>query len=153
MRAVVFVDALSHWCLVALDAVDALAAFGVPVEIVLAPVAGGKPMGASREKEAWFYTRGTLAHGRALRSDWCEGEETSTWHANAAVLAGADAGGDLAGTLRAVMRASMEDGRLFGRASEVRAYVAELTERASPTSTGAATIRRSRNACTMAIGG
>jgi hypothetical protein len=120
-------DALSHWCLLAMDAVDAVTALGVPVEIVLAPVAGGKPMGTSREKEAWFYRRGALAHGRTLRSDWCEGVETSTWHANVAVLAGADAGGDLAGTLRAVMCAAMEDGRLFGRANEVRAYVAELT--------------------------
>ena len=110
-----------------MDAVDALAQLGVPIEIVLAPVADGKPMGTSREKEAWFYTRGTRAHGRVLRSDWCEGEQTSTWHANAAVLAGADAGGDLTGTLRAVMRAAMEDGKLFGRASDVRAFVADLT--------------------------
>jgi hypothetical protein len=127
MRALVVIDALSHWCLLAMDGVDSLAQLGVPVEIVLAPVAEGKPMGTSREKEAWFYTRGTLAHGRVLRSDWCEGEQTSTWHANAAVLAGAEVNGDLAGTLRAVMRAAMEDGKLFGCASDVRAFVAELT--------------------------
>jgi hypothetical protein len=127
MRAVVVLDALSHWCLLAMDAVDALAQLGVSVEIVLAPVAEGKPMGTSREKEAWFYRRGTLAHGRVLRSDWCEGEQTSTWHANAAVLAGAGAGGDLPGTLRAVMRGAMEDGKRFGRAGDVRAFVAELT--------------------------
>jgi hypothetical protein len=127
MRAVVVIDALSHWCLLAMDAVDSLVQLGVPVEIVLAPLAGGKPMGFSHDKEAWFYARGTRAYGRVLRSDWCETEQTSTWHANAAALAGGDVSGDLAGTLRAVMRAAMEEGRLFGRPAEVRAFVAELT--------------------------
>jgi hypothetical protein len=127
MRAVVCIDALSHWCLLAMDAADSLAQLGVPVEIVIAPLADGKPMGFSREKEEWFYARGTRAYGRALRSDWCEDEQTSTWHANAAALAGGDVSGDLTGALRAVMRAAMEDGRLFGRANEVRAFVAELT--------------------------
>ncbi len=127
MRAVVVMDALSHWCLLAMDAVDSLVQQGVPVEIVLAPVSEGEPMGTSREKEAWYYTRGSRAYGRVLRSDWCEGEQTSTWQANAAVLAGGDVSGDFTETLRAVMRAAMEDGKLFGRASDVRAFVAELT--------------------------
>jgi hypothetical protein len=124
VRAAVFVDVLSHWCLAAMDAVDALADLRVPVEIVIAPVAGGKAVGFSHDLEAWFYRRGTRAYGRELRCDWCEGEQTATRHANAAVLAGADVCGDLVGTLRAVMRGAMEEGRLFGRPDEVQGFVA-----------------------------
>ena len=126
MRATVFLDSLSHWCLVAMDAVDALTDLHVPVEIVLAPVGDGEAAGFSHDLEAWFYRRGTLAYDRELRCDWCENESTSTWHANAAVLAGAELTGDLKETLRAVMLGAMEEGRLFGRADEVNAFVAAL---------------------------
>ncbi|HEV7178305.1 MAG TPA: hypothetical protein VGN11_00425 [Candidatus Baltobacteraceae bacterium] len=126
MRAVVFLDVLSHWCLASVPAVAALIESGAGVEIILAPLGDGAPLGMRADFEAWCYTRGTRAYGMELRSDWYEGPESTTWHANAAVLAGAKLGGDLWRIACAVMSEAMQGGAMFGRAETVNAFVAEL---------------------------
>ena len=91
MKVTAFVDVLSHWCLAAQPALDALRATlaeDVELEVLLAPLADGGPTGNSNAAEQWYYKRGTLAYGRELDPAWCEDESTSTWHANAAVAAG-----------------------------------------------------------------
>jgi hypothetical protein len=126
MRATAIFDVLSHWCLVAFDAIDGLRSLGVPVELVLAPINDGGPLGIPPDSERWFYGRGTRAYGRRLRSDWCEHQSVSTWAANAAVLAGGELCGDLPAVAKAVMSEAMERGALFGREAEVNAFVARI---------------------------
>jgi predicted DsbA family dithiol-disulfide isomerase len=130
MKVTAFVDVLSHWCYAAYPALEALRttiAQDVEVEIVFAPAFGNANVPVSREAEVWFYERGALAYGRELTSAWCEGKQSSTWHANAAVLAAVNAGADPLRLAAQVSRAGMSDGRLIGRESEAAACVAELT--------------------------
>ena len=127
MKVTAFVDVLSHWCLAAQPALDALRATladDVALEIVLAPLGS---VGFTNAKEAWFYTRGTLAYGRELDPAWCEGMETTTWHANAAVAAGVAFGANPVVLAPQVSRAAMVDGLLLGRESEAVRAVAKLT--------------------------
>lgn len=126
MRATVFIDVLSHWCLVAVPAVQTLIERGIDVEVVLAPLADGKALGMRPEQEAWFYTRGTRAYGLELKADWYETDSTTTWHANAAVAAAGKLGADPWRVACAVMSQAMQGGALFGRADVVNAFVAEL---------------------------
>src|SRR5579884_2463393 len=118
MKVTAFLDVLSHWCLAAQPALDALRATladDVRLDVVLAPVAGETPMGFTNAQERWFYTRGTLAYGTELDASWCEGPETTTWHANAAVAAGVSFGSNPIVLGRRVSRAAMCDGLLLGR--------------------------------------
>lgn len=126
MRATVFIDVLSHWCLAAAPAVQSLYDSGIDVEIVVAPIADGEPMGLAAEAEAWFYKRGAGAYGMILKSDWYEHDRTTTWHANAAVAAGATLGADKWRLACAVMSEAMQGGALFGRPEIVYGFVAEL---------------------------
>ncbi|HEX3671086.1 MAG TPA: DsbA family protein, partial [Candidatus Cybelea sp.] len=82
MKVTAFIDVLSHWCLAAQPALNALhetLADDVEFEVVFAPIAGGAPVGFSNELESWFYRRGTLAYGTKLDASWCEDENTATW--------------------------------------------------------------------------
>jgi len=91
MKVTAFVDVLSHWCLAAqptLDALRASLADDVELEVVLAPINDGAPVGFSNELESWFYRRGTLAYGTELDPAWCEDAGTTTGHAHAAGAAG-----------------------------------------------------------------
>jgi hypothetical protein len=130
MKVTAFVDVLSHWCLAAQPALDGLYAMladDVAIEVVLAPVADGAPVGFTQAQEAWFYTRGTLAYGAELDAAWCEGPETTTWHANAAVAAGVSFGANPIVLGRRVSRAAMCDGLLLGRESEAVRMVSKFT--------------------------
>jgi protein-disulfide isomerase-like protein with CxxC motif len=130
MKVTAFVDVLSHWCLAAQPALDALRATladDVALEVVLAPLGDGAPVGFTHAQEAWYYTRGTLAYGRELDPGWCEGIETTTWHANAAVAAGVSFGANPIVLGRRVSRAAMVDGLLLGRESEAVRAVAKFT--------------------------
>ncbi|MDB5043072.1 MAG: disulfide bond formation protein DsbA [Candidatus Eremiobacteraeota bacterium] len=131
MKVTAFVDVLSHWCYAAYPALEALRATiaqDVEVEIVFAPAFGNANVPMSREAEVWFYERGALAYGRQLTSAWCEGSrQSSTWHANAAVLAAVNAGADPLRLGAQVSRAGMSDGRLIGREIEAAGCIAELT--------------------------
>ncbi|HEY0615874.1 MAG TPA: hypothetical protein VGC96_14585 [Candidatus Elarobacter sp.] len=130
MKVTAFVDVLSHWCLAAQPAIDALRATladDVQLETVLAPVGDGAPVGFSHELEAWFYRRGTLAYGTELDAAWCETAETTTWHANAAVAAGVSFGANPVILARRVSRAAMVDGLLLGREAEAARAVAKFT--------------------------
>lgn len=130
MKVTAFVDVLSHWCLAAQPALEALGAMlaeDVALEVVLAPIRDGAPVGFTHDQEAWFYRRGTLAYGRALTAAWCEGLGTSTWHANAAVAAGAALGADIVSLSYGVSRAAMVDGLLLGREDEAVRAAAQLT--------------------------
>jgi protein-disulfide isomerase-like protein with CxxC motif len=130
MKVTAFVDVLSHWCLAALPALDALRSTlsdDITLEIVIAPVGNGTPVGYSNAAEAWFYTRGTLAYGTVLNAAWCENETTSTWHANAALAAAVTLGADCLAVLRCVSRAAMVDGQLLGRAGEAVRVVSTFT--------------------------
>ncbi len=127
MKVTAFVDVLSHWCLAAQPALDALRATladDVRLDVRLAPVGA---VGFSHAQEAWFYKRGTLAYGRELDSSWCEDERTTTWHANAAVAAGVAFGANAVVLGRRVSRAAMVDGLLLGRESEAVRAVAKFT--------------------------
>jgi 2-hydroxychromene-2-carboxylate isomerase len=132
MKVTAFVDVLSHWCLAAWPAIEALSdpmQYGNGrLEIVLAPANGGAPMGVTHAMEVWYYRRGSLAYGENLRADWCEGPHIGTLHANAAVLAAARLGADLKSTVLAVMQGAMREGMPFGRAEEVAAFVARRTK-------------------------
>ncbi len=126
MRATVFIDVLSHWCLAAVPAVQSLYDNGIEVEVVIAPIGDGKPMGLPAEAEAWFYRRGTRAYAMELKPAWYEHETTTTWHANAAVAAGATLGADKWRLSCAVMSEAMQGGALFGRPEIVYGFVGEL---------------------------
>jgi protein-disulfide isomerase-like protein with CxxC motif len=121
MKVTAFHDVLSHWCLAAQPALDALRATladDVALEVVFAPVADGPPVGFTHAAEAWFYTRGTLAYGTVLDPSWCEDETTGTWHANAAVAAAVALGANAVELAARVSRAAMVDGALLGREGE-----------------------------------
>ena len=126
MHATVFLDVLSHWCLAAVPAVQSLYDANVDVELVLAPVRDGAPLGVSPELEQWAYTRGARAYGLTLRADWYETSDTTTWHANAAVLAGVALGADFWRLTCAVMSQALQGGALFGRPDVAYAFVASL---------------------------
>jgi len=130
MKVTAFVDVLSHWCLASLPALDALRATladDVALEVVIAPLGDGAPVGYTNAAEAWFYTRGTLAYGTVLDPSWCEDETTSTWHANAAVAAAVALGADSIALTRCVSRAGMVDGQLLGRETEAVRVVSAFT--------------------------
>lgn len=124
MKAVMFVDVLSHWCLAAVPAAETLIDLGVEFELVYAPLKDGAPLGFTNEMESWFYKRGTRAYDREFVAAWCEGPATSTWAANAAAfVAGEIAGNQLKAAL-AMMSAAMERGALVGRPQEAYAQAA-----------------------------
>jgi 2-hydroxychromene-2-carboxylate isomerase len=130
MKVTAYVDVLSHWCLAAQPALDALRATladDVALEIVLAPVGDGAPIGFTHEQEAWFYTRGTCAYGSELNPAWCEGPATTTWHANAAVAAGVSFGAHPVELGHRVSRAALVEGLLLGREDEAVRAVAAIT--------------------------
>ena len=130
MKVTAFVDVLSHWCLAAQPALDALRATlanDVELEVLLAPTGDGAPVGFSNALESWFYTRGTLAYGCELDPAWCEDAQTTSWHANAAVAAGVTYGANPVVLARRVSRAAMVDGLLLGRESEAARVVAKFT--------------------------
>jgi hypothetical protein len=124
MKAEYFVDVCSHWCLVAVPAVQALRDLGVDVEVVYAPLADGKPLGFTNEMESWFYKRGSGAYGKTLHPDWCEGPDTSTWHANVSAYVAGEITGDQLAAAHAMMSAAMERGVLVGRAEEAHSVAA-----------------------------
>lgn len=139
MKVTAFVDVLSHWCLAALPALDALRgtlADDVALEVVIAPVGDGARVGFTNAAEAWYYTRGTLAYGTVLDPSWCEDETTSTWHANAAVAAAIALGAEPISLARAVSRAAMIDGHLLGRETEAVRIVSAFTGIAEDTLRG-----------------
>jgi len=128
MKATVVVDVLSHWCLAAWPAYEALKEKlgSSNVEMLLAPVLNGFPMGIRPEAEAWYYTRVTRAYGEVLRSDWYESDTTTTLWANAAVAAAASLGADLAATAHRTMEAAMKNGEKLGRRDVAVAMVARI---------------------------
>ncbi|MEO7040103.1 MAG: hypothetical protein ABI186_08765 [Candidatus Elarobacter sp.] len=131
MMVTAFVDVLSHWCLAASPALVALRdtlADDVRLEVLFAPVGDGAPVGFSNEAEAWFYRRGTLAYGTKLNAAWCENEQATTWHANAAVAAAVAAGAEPIALAALTSRAAMVRGRLLGREDEAMRVVADLSD-------------------------
>ncbi len=128
MRAIVFVDVLSHWGLAAIPAARAIADLTPDFEIVYAPLADGNANGNTAEQEAWYYKRGAMTYGRQLRSDWCESPQTRTWFANAIAYVGSQLTGDALRTAHAVMSAAMEQGRLFGRPNECYEFMGKYLD-------------------------
>jgi predicted DsbA family dithiol-disulfide isomerase len=129
MKVTAFVDVLSHWCLAAqpaLNALHATLADDVAVEVVIAPLRDGGPVGFTNAAEAWFYTRGTLAYGTKLDPSWCEDETTVTWHANAAVAAAVALGANALELAPRVSRAAMVEGALLGREDEAVRVVSQF---------------------------
>lgn len=151
MKVTVAFDVLSHWCLAAWPAFEAARAeVGTDrIELLIAPIANGFPMGLPAAHERWFYGRGTLAYGMQLHADWYEDNRTTTLWANAAVVAAAHLGADLAETARGTMRAAMEERALLGRrdqAVETVARLAQLDAHALDRLIGSAEIGRHLNA-------
>ena len=129
MKATVVFDVLSHWCLAAWPGYEGLVEkLGASnVELLLAPIGNGFPMGLKPEQEAWFYTRGTRAYGMVLRSDWYESDTTTTLWANAAVVAAAALGASLPKLARETMIAAMQDGERLGKRDVAVATVSRLS--------------------------
>lgn len=123
-------DVLSHWCLAAWPAYEsAVRRLGAAnVELLLAPILNGFPMGLPPENEQWFYRRGTGAYGVTLRPDWYETDRTTTLWANAAIVAAAALGADLPDLAIRTMRAAMEEGALLGRRDVAVKTVARLAQ-------------------------
>ena len=131
MKVTAFVDVLSHWCFASYPVLDALRATLAPdveLEIVFAPAFGNAPVPMTHEEEARYYRRGTLAYGAALSCAWCEGAQSSTWHANAAVAAAVAHGADPLSLATFVSHAAMRDGVLLGREDEAARVVGERVQ-------------------------
>lgn len=124
MKVSMFVDVLSHWCLAAIPAAQALLDLGIECEVVYAPLKDGAPLGFTHELESWFYKRGTRAYNMELSAAWCEGPMTSTWAANAAAFVAGEMAGSQLEAARAMMSAAMEHGALVGRPHEAYARAA-----------------------------
>jgi hypothetical protein len=122
MKATLFVDVLSHWCLAAVPAAQSLLDLGVDFELVYAPLKDGAPLGFTNEMETWFYERGSGAYDMQLSAAWCEGPHISTWAANAAAFAAGEVTGNQLNAAHAMMSAAMEHAALVGRPEE--AYTA-----------------------------
>lgn len=156
MKVTAVFDVLSHWCLAAWPAFEAARAElgAARVQLLIAPISNGFPMGIPPSHERWFYERGTLAYGRELRPDWYEDNRTTTLWANAAVVAASDLGADIADTAHGMMRAAMESGALLGRrevAVETVARLAELDAHAIERLIGSAEIGRQLNAANATL--
>lgn len=126
MKATMFVDVVSHWCLVAIPAAEALVDEGVNVEVVYAPLKDGAPLGFTYEMEHWFYQRGSRAYNRQLRADWCENPTIGSWAANAAAFVAGEITGRQLDAAHAMMSAAMEHGALVGRPQEANARAASF---------------------------
>ena len=124
MRATVFIDVLSHWCLAAVPAIRVLTELTPNVEIVLAPIKGNAPAGYTNEMMRWWLERGALAYGRKLRADWCEGPQTTSWFANAIASIGGEENGEPLRAAHAVMSGALEQGLKLGRADECFEFMA-----------------------------
>src|SRR5215469_5880455 len=118
MKASMFVDVLSHWCLAAVPAGQALIDLGIEFEVVYAPLKDGAPLGFTHEMESWFYKRGARAYNMELIPAWCEGPTTGTWAANAAAFVAGEIVGNQLKAAHAIMSAAMEQGGYLGRAHE-----------------------------------
>jgi hypothetical protein len=116
VRATLFVDTLSHWCLAAMPAARALADLTPELEIVFAPAKDGDTIGYSQEEMNWYLERGARAYGRKLRPDWFEGPQTRTWFANAVAYVGSQLCGDPLRVTHALLSAALEQGQHLGRA-------------------------------------
>jgi predicted DsbA family dithiol-disulfide isomerase len=129
MRVTVAFDVLSHWCLAAWAAFESARdrVGAANVELLLAPILNGFPMGVPPEHERWFYGRGSLVYSKQLRSDWYESDRTTTLWANAAVVAASALGADFEKTSHRAMTAAMEHGGLLGRRIVAVETVAQLT--------------------------
>lgn len=125
MKVTAVFDVLSHWCLAAWPAFEAVRN-SCGAELRIAPILNGFPMGLPAEHEQWFYRRGSLAYEMTLRPDWYEDARTTTLYANAAVVAAGLLGADLADTAVATMRAAMQDGAKLGRRNIAVRTVADI---------------------------
>jgi hypothetical protein len=123
VRATMFIDVLSHWCLAAIPAARVLADLTPNLEIVFAPGRDGGPLGYSADLMRWYYKRGAISYGREMNATWFEGPQTRSWFANAVALVGIDITGDPLRLTHAVMSAALEQGLAMGRADECYAFV------------------------------
>jgi len=126
VKATMFVDVVSHWCLAAMPAARALVDLGVKFELVYAPLKDGEPLGFKYEMEEWFYQRGRIAHTLQLTADWCEGPDIGSWAANAAAFVAGEITGKQLDAAHALMAAAMEQAVLVGRPPEAYAQAASF---------------------------
>ncbi len=126
MKATMFIDVVSHWCLVAVPAAQALVELGIDLEVVYAPLKDGAPLGFTNEMESWFYQRGTVAYNKEFIAAWCEGPQISSWSANAAAFVAGEITGNPLNASHAMMSAAMEQGALVGRPEEAYARAASF---------------------------
>lgn len=129
MKATAIFDVLSHWCVAAWPAYEALSEKlgSSNVELLIAPVHNGFTPGYTPETLAWYFKRGTRAYGAVLRSDWYENNTTTTLWANAAAVAAAALGADLPTVVRGAMDAAMKDGEKLGRRDVAVATIARIS--------------------------
>lgn len=128
MKVTAVFDLLSHWCLAAWPAFEAAREeLGHEnVDLQLAPILNGFPMGVPPNDERWFYTRGSRAYAMTLRPDWYETDRTTTLWANAAAICASELGADLAVTALGMMQAAMQAGELLGRRENAVAAAARI---------------------------
>jgi hypothetical protein len=118
VKATMFVDVVSHWCLVAIPAAQAIVDLGIGLEVVYAPLNDGAPLGFTNEMEVWAYKRGTGAYNKEFNAAWCEGPHISSWAANAAAFVAGEITGNQLDAAHAMMSVAMEQGALVGRHEE-----------------------------------
>lgn len=126
MKATVYLDVLSLWCLYLDRSMDRLLAeYGdrLAFEWRISLIRGEEPLGYGREAEDFYYRRGAHLTGSALNPGWLEGPETSTLYANLAAEAVRSIGYGDRNVPRALMDAAMVEGREVWR-KEVAVEVA-----------------------------
>ncbi len=132
MKATLYLDVLSLWCLYADRSIDRLlSTYGQRLQFDwrISLIRGEEPLGYDRSAQDFFYRRGAHLTGAALNPNWLGGPTTSTLDANLAAEAARSLGKGDRSVPRALMDAAMVEGREVWRkevAVEVAAEAAGL---------------------------
>ncbi len=126
MKATVYLDVLSLWCLYADRSLDRLLGrYGerLQLEWRISLIRGEDPLGYGKAEEEFYYRRGAHITGTTLNPNWLAGPATSTLDANLVAEAARSLGKGDRSVPRALMDAAMIEGREVWR-KEVAVEVA-----------------------------
>lgn len=113
MKATIYLDSLSLWCLLAARSLDAVAE-GVPdiaCDFRIAMIRDGQALGYGGDAAGFYYRRLEALSGVRLNPSWLAGPEVGTYWANAALQAAKLHGVSALGPAIQVMEAAMVHGR------------------------------------------
>jgi predicted DsbA family dithiol-disulfide isomerase len=132
LRVTFYGDVLSMWCLLAEEALEQLEreyAGRVEFGWRLAMIERGRAIGNTPAMEQWYYDRCAAVTGRRFNPAWLDDQQTTSYHANAAVEAARLLGVTDGSVRRAMARAACVDGRKVSRAAEAVDVAAEASGR------------------------